>query len=122
MRQGCALARMAWEWWRANGGILGNCRHVSLLMVISGLFGATSCAASVDEQACMAEYVGEGADDRVVHTGRLLCHLMADPNTSTADREEAMCALRAMPSARTMAAFKAVVLQCRDSRRSSANH
>lgn len=84
------------------------------VVCIGSLLVLTACQQGpIDRDACVAKYAQRGGTDQIVRWGYQLCAQAADPAKTPIEREQAMCALKMIPTTPSEIAFREVVAHCR---------
>ena len=67
----------------------------------------------ISRDDCVAKYAQRGGTDRIVRWGYQLCAQASNPQESPERREQAICAVKAIPNTPSEIGFRAVVARCR---------
>lgn len=84
-----------------------------LALCIAALATLPACQQQpIDRDECVATYAQRGGTDKIVRWGYQLCARAADVQRTPVEREQAMCAVKMIPSTPSEIAFRAVVADC----------
>ena len=75
---------------------------------------AASCTNEIDNDKCITDYAQKGGTDQIVRWGYQLCGMATDAASSAKERDDALCAVRKIPSTPSELAFKQVIKECRE--------
>jgi hypothetical protein len=87
-------------------------QRLTFLLFFVGSFGLASCSGEIGRDECIANYAHKGSTDQIVRWGYELCDVATDANLSAKDRDDALCAVKKIPSTPSELAFKQVVGEC----------